>query len=136
MTPEELDRILARDTAGVRASPHFAATVMASVRREAEAPPPIPFPWLRAAPGVAAVIVVLALATVAVLTTPGAETTAVPETVARAAAVTTRLGGALADWSARWALISAVVALLTVVPILAPLLFVGAERKSSTFGSA
>src|SRR4029078_10206834 len=50
VTPEEMDRGLARDAQGVRASPRFAAGVMAAVRREAKVPPPIPFPWTRAGP--------------------------------------------------------------------------------------
>lgn len=53
MHNDELDRILAGEPE-VRPSPMFAAKVMHAVRREAAAPPPIPFPWKRALPGFAA----------------------------------------------------------------------------------
>ncbi len=47
---DELDRILSRDDR-IRPSSGFAVSVMDAVRREAAAPPPIPFPWKRALPG-------------------------------------------------------------------------------------
>ena len=50
MTPEELDRILGSDEA-LDASPRFAGNVMTRVRREAEAPAPLRFPWWRFAAG-------------------------------------------------------------------------------------
>ena len=46
-----LDRILAGEDALVPSS-GFAAEVMDRVREEASAPPPIPFPWKRAVPGI------------------------------------------------------------------------------------
>ena len=55
MTPDELDRILSADDDIVPAS-GLVASVMESVRREASAPPPIPFPWTRLACGLAAVL--------------------------------------------------------------------------------
>jgi hypothetical protein len=45
-----LDRILATEEALIPSS-GFLASVMGSVREEAAAPPPIPFPWKRAVPG-------------------------------------------------------------------------------------
>jgi len=39
----------------------FVASVMDAVRREATAPPPIPFPWRRALPGLALVVATLVL---------------------------------------------------------------------------
>jgi hypothetical protein len=131
VTPEEIDRILARDAARVRASPDFAAAVMAAVRHEAKAPPPIPFPWTRAAPLVAAAVLTLALAVWSLVSTSGAETpTGVSPSLERAVAITVQVSNALAARDARWALISAVVAALTVVPILAPLMLVRSVRDS------
>ena len=51
MEPEddEMNRILSREEEIVPSS-GFAASVMDAVRREAAAPPPIPFPWKRALP--------------------------------------------------------------------------------------
>ena len=46
----EFDRILATEEDLVPSS-GFLASVMESVRDEAAAPPPIPFPWVRAVPG-------------------------------------------------------------------------------------
>ncbi len=47
---EEIDHMLSRED-GILPSSGFAASVMDAVRREAAAPPPIPFPWKRALPG-------------------------------------------------------------------------------------
>ena len=129
MTPEEIDRALARDAAGVRASPRFAAAVMAAVRHEAKAPPPIPFPWTRAAPGIAAVVLGLALAVSSLLSTPSAgNTEQAPPALQRAVEITARMGDAVATLDPRWALIWVAVAALTVVPLVAPLMLVSAER--------
>jgi hypothetical protein len=49
-----LDEILATDDEIVPSS-GFLSTVMEQVQEEASAPPPIPFPWKRAAPGLAVV---------------------------------------------------------------------------------
>lgn len=131
MTPEEIDRVLASDAARVRASPRFAAAVMAAVRREAKAPPPLPFPWTRAAPGIAAGLVALVLTVSSLLSTPSAETAApAPPALERAIEITARVGDALATLDPRSASIWVVVAALTVVPILAPLLMVRPERDS------
>ncbi len=55
MKPDDLDRILSADDDIVPAS-GLVASVMDLVRREASAPPPIPFPWVRLACGVVAVV--------------------------------------------------------------------------------
>src|SRR5262245_14322302 len=56
---DELDRALSNEP-DIDPSPAFVRTVMAAVEREAAGPPPLPFPWLRAAPiGVAALGVVV-----------------------------------------------------------------------------
>lgn len=49
VTDMEMDRILMQPDEIVPSS-GFAASVMEAVRREATAPPPIPFPWKRALP--------------------------------------------------------------------------------------
>ncbi len=48
--PTEIDRILATEEALIPSS-GFLASVMERVTEEAAAPPPIPFPWKRAVPG-------------------------------------------------------------------------------------
>ena len=60
MKSHEIDRILSeRDD--LRPSSGFTDAVMEAVRREAATPPPIPFPWKRAWPVLAAGAAVLAL---------------------------------------------------------------------------
>ena len=61
MTNEDLDRILSGEDEIVP-SAGFTALVMENIRSEATAPPPIPFPWKRALPGL--VLVGLALGAV------------------------------------------------------------------------
>jgi len=58
----EMNRILSSEDE-ILPSTGFAVSVMDAVRREAAAPPPIPFPWKRALPGlvVAGVAMVLVL---------------------------------------------------------------------------
>ncbi len=58
---DEIDRILSREDE-ILPSSGFAVSVMDAVRHEAAAPPPIPFPWKRALPGL--VMAGLALAVV------------------------------------------------------------------------
>ena len=58
MTDDDLDQVLGREDDIVPSS-GFAAGVMEAVRREASAPPPLPFPWKRALPGLAAVSLAL-----------------------------------------------------------------------------
>jgi hypothetical protein len=60
----EMNRILSREDE-ILPSSGFAVSVMDAVRREAAAPPPIPFPWRRALPGLVVGGLVLALALVA-----------------------------------------------------------------------
>ena len=50
---DELDRLLSEEEDIVPSS-GFVASVMDAVRQQAAAPPPIPFPWKRALPGLAA----------------------------------------------------------------------------------
>jgi hypothetical protein len=50
MRDDDLDRILYKEQE-IMPSSAFVASVMDAVRREKMAPPPIPFPWKRALPG-------------------------------------------------------------------------------------
>jgi hypothetical protein len=59
---DEINHILSREDE-ILPSSGFAVSVMDAVRREAAAPPPIPFPWKRALPG----LVVAGLALVLIL---------------------------------------------------------------------
>jgi hypothetical protein len=61
MNTDEIDRMLSREDE-ILPSSGFTASVMESVRREAAAPPPIPFPWRRALPGMVVAGVALPLA--------------------------------------------------------------------------
>jgi hypothetical protein len=63
---EEIDRILSREDE-ILPSSGFAVSVMDAVRREAAAPPPIPFPWKRALPGLVVAGFALALVLVAMV---------------------------------------------------------------------
>ena len=58
---DELDRVLSREPE-IEPSQVFARSVMAAVNRAAAEPPPIPFPWRRALPGMVLAIVLCALA--------------------------------------------------------------------------
>jgi hypothetical protein len=60
----EINRILSREDE-ILPSSGFAVSVMDAVRREAAAPPPIPFPWKRALPGLVVGVLVLAVVLVA-----------------------------------------------------------------------
>jgi hypothetical protein len=87
MSHEEIDRILSREEE-ILPSSGFAASVMDAVRREADAPPPIPFPWRRAMPllaaaGVALVLVVVVLVVgMAQVGREGASTQSAPQWMA------------------------------------------------------
>lgn len=53
MRNDDLDRILSAEQE-ITPSSGFVAAVMDAVRHDAAAPPPIPFPWKRALPGLCA----------------------------------------------------------------------------------
>ena len=75
MKDEEIDRALRGQDAIVPSS-GFAGAVMEAVRREAAAPAPIPFPWKRAIPGMAAWAVAVAAAVMGLMrATPTVGTT-------------------------------------------------------------
>jgi len=56
---EEIDRVLGGEEE-IQPSSGFHGSVMEAVHREATAPPPIPFPWKRAWPAIAAAALALA----------------------------------------------------------------------------
>jgi hypothetical protein len=58
MNQDHLDRILSKEPEIIPSS-GFAVSVMDAVRRETEAPPPIPFPWKLAMPGLCGAGVVI-----------------------------------------------------------------------------
>ena len=132
MTPEEMDRVLARDAEGVRASPRLAVAVMTAVRHEAKTPPPIPFPWTRAAPGIVAALLLVVFAVASLVSAPSAEAppSRAPVAIERVAEVTAKVEDFVASWDARSATIWLVVATLSAVPVLAPLVLVRDERKA------
>ena len=70
MKDRDLDRVFSTEEDLVPSS-GFAQSVMDAVHREASAPPPIPFPWRRALPGlVLSVLSVVAVCVWAFLRTP------------------------------------------------------------------
>jgi hypothetical protein len=80
MQNEEFDRILSGEAELVPSS-GFASAVMHAVREEASAPPPIPFPWKRALPGIAAFALALVGLFIGAFRQNGA-TTAAPSALA------------------------------------------------------
>lgn len=60
MTHDDLERLLA-DEDEITPSSRLLTSVMEAVEREAAAPPPLEFPWLRALPGLVAAIAALAV---------------------------------------------------------------------------
>jgi hypothetical protein len=122
--PEDIERFLIEDGLGVAASPTLNAAVMAAVQREAGARPPIPFPWARAWPGIAAVVLALVGSWLAV---PNLDaSTGIDAMVA------------VSDWAQRtsasfdpaWFAIALAVVALTVVPVAAPFWVVSAVPDS------
>jgi hypothetical protein len=69
MKPDELDRVLLRKSEIIPSS-GFVRSVMAAVRSEAAAPPPIPFPWKRALPGLLVCVIAIAWSVVDVFRSP------------------------------------------------------------------
>jgi hypothetical protein len=66
---DDIDRVLSNEDSIVPSS-GFAASVMEAVRREAEIPPPIPFPWKRALPGLVSFAGALIILLVVVFSRP------------------------------------------------------------------
>lgn len=76
MKPDDLDRVLSRE-AEIVPSSGFVRSVMAAVSSEATAPPPIPFPWKRALPGLLAFAVAIAWSVVNAFRSPARESVSV-----------------------------------------------------------
>ena len=81
MKDQEFDRILSGE-ADLAPSSGFPSAVMDAVRQEASAPPPIPFPWIRALPGIAAFALALGYLFIGTLRQSG-PTSAPPSVFAR-----------------------------------------------------
>lgn len=67
LTEFELDTALHQDQDLILPTSGFTESVMTAIRREAAAPPPIPFPWRRALPGLIVAALVLAALIAAVV---------------------------------------------------------------------
>jgi hypothetical protein len=108
MTHDPLDNILAAEEELIPSS-GFLASVMERVHEEAAAPPPIPFPWVRAIPAIVVAAVVLGgsavelirLAIPAVLNlalTPPHLTAAITQPLEQAGWVALALTASLLSW--------------------------------------
>lgn len=75
MKQDEIDRALS-DEIEIVPSSRFVSGVMAAVRRSA--PPPIPFPWKRALPGLAAGVIGLVAMLLVLVRSSGRPTSAAP----------------------------------------------------------
>ena len=113
MNQDELDRMLSGQ-AGIVPSSGFLSGVMEAVRREASAPPPIPFPWIRALPALAAVWFVLGIMIVALLRSSSAGGTPSPSIASRVFAAVAPVVEAANMYGIGWILMAIV---LTVVCI-------------------
>jgi hypothetical protein len=122
--PEDIERLLIEDAAGITASAGWSARVMSAVRREAETPPPIPFPWQRAWPGIAAMVCALAGSWLAA---PSLDTIMSANGVS---AVSDWARTALASVDPVWLAIALVVGALTLAPIAVPFWLVSYRRGS------
>lgn len=67
LTDAQLDFALSAETDSIYPSSGFTESVMAAVGRDNPAPAPIPFPWRRAIPGIAAAVAALCLLAAALI---------------------------------------------------------------------
>jgi hypothetical protein len=102
MRSEDIDLMLARNDHIVPSS-GFTASVMDAITREATAPPPIPFPWRRALPGLG-----WCLAVIIAFLIMGLSPSNNPPPVSEALDLSAVLGGAI------WISAALVVSLLSV----------------------
>jgi hypothetical protein len=112
---DEIDHILSREDE-ILPSSGFAVSVMDAVRREASAPPPIPFPWKRALPGLVAGGFALALVLVAgvvALAQLGRASTPPQFSMSLPSVLTPILQGSI-ESAAIWAVLALLVALVSV----------------------
>jgi len=113
MSDAEVDRILSKADE-IQPSSGFVASVMESVRREAAAPPPIPFPWKRALPilllaSVALALLVVILVGVVIETsrTQVAPVTSLPS-------ITTLIPRGTVESTSLWTILSLIAAFISV----------------------
>jgi hypothetical protein len=107
MTNDDTDRVFSTIDSIVPSS-GFAASVMEAVRRDAEAPPPIPFPWKRALPGLIFCVGALAAFLILGLSQPGHGT--------ELSSSLTRIVGEMANNAGvGWIAVALVVSLVSVV---------------------
>ena len=106
MIDDDIDRVLASDDSIVPSS-GFAASVMEAVRRDADVPPPIPFPWKRVLPGLVYCLGALAALLIMGLSQAGGGT-ALSNRL-------TRILEAATDVGAEWIAVALVVSLVSVV---------------------
>ena len=113
MWQEDFDRILS-DEEEILPSSGFAASVMDAVRREASAPPPIPFPWKRAMPGLVVAGLSLVLVFVEVLSQlrQGGE---VPQPPSQWSSLLVPILGAAMRAGAGWIVLALLLALVSVM---------------------
>ncbi len=102
MSDNDMDRILSKHDE-ILPSSGFAASVMEAVRREASAPPPIPFPWRRALPGIVvatfALVLVVVVGIAAILQMSRGVLSLRAPAIVVVAALARRAGD---DWFYRW----------------------------------
>jgi hypothetical protein len=100
MRSDDLNHILSGEDE-ILPSSGFVDSVMDAVRREAEAPPPIPFPWKRALPLLAVACVTLAVVTVVAVAgfVREAGTHQPPATWTAVLPVLTTAKGTIAGWT-------------------------------------
>jgi hypothetical protein len=70
---DDIDRVLSNEDSIVPSS-GFAASVMEALQRDAETPPPIPFPWKRALPGLVSCVAAPIILLVVVFSRPSGGT--------------------------------------------------------------
>ena len=117
MNQDELDRILSEHVSehtGIVPSSGFVSGVMDAVRREASTPPPIPFPWIRALPALAAAAFVLGTMIVVLLRSSSAGVTPTPSIASRVAAAIAAVVETATMYGVGWILLAIA---LTVVSI-------------------
>src|SRR4051812_40714541 len=82
-----------------RAAPGTPGAWGAAVRGGGAARPPIPFPWTRAAPGIAAALLIVVFAVASLGSSSSAEAPPrVPEALERAVELTAQIGNSVASW--------------------------------------
>jgi hypothetical protein len=112
---EEIDHMLSHEDE-ILPSSGFAFAVMDAVRREAAAPPPIPFPWKRALPGlvVGGLVLVFALVAGVAALVQLATTSTIPQVSASLPSLgQLGLHGDLAS-AASWAAVALLIAFVSV----------------------